>query len=75
MLKFRSLSKRNGILFGEGNVNTAFEAFTIQHKCNHYCEWFQLEELHDIQRDFVHAESRKRRTIDFIVGTLVHLSD
>ncbi|KAF9538453.1 hypothetical protein CPC08DRAFT_609881, partial [Agrocybe pediades] len=34
-----------GSLFGEGNVGTAFEAFTSQHICNRYCKWFQLEEL------------------------------
>ena len=35
----------NNVLFGEGNVNSAFKAFTVQHQCNHYCTWFQLEEL------------------------------
>lgn len=56
-LKFRSLSERNDTLFGEGNVNTAFEAFTSQHWCNHYCKWFQLEELNDINHGLVRAES------------------
>ena len=49
-LKFRLLSKWgnfNDTLFGEGNINTAFEAFTVQHQCNKYCEWFQLEEFND----------------------------
>ncbi|KAF9541947.1 hypothetical protein CPC08DRAFT_650400, partial [Agrocybe pediades] len=32
-------------LFGEGNVGTAFEAFTMQHLCNKYCEWFKLDAL------------------------------
>ena len=56
-LKFRSLSERNDTLFGEGNVNTAFEAFTSQHWCNCYCKWFQLEELNDINHGLVRAES------------------
>ena len=37
--------------FGEGNVNTAFEAFTSQHQCNIYCKWFQLERLTAVDVD------------------------
>ncbi|KAF8149134.1 hypothetical protein B0H34DRAFT_667849 [Crassisporium funariophilum] len=36
-------------LFGEGNVKKAFNQFTCQHKCNKYCEWFQLESLQALE--------------------------
>jgi len=63
-LKFRSLSERNDTLFGEGNVNTAFEAFTSQHQCNHYCEWFEWYQWWS-------CSWWKRRTVDFTVDTIV----
>ena len=49
-LKFSLLSKWGNfsdMLFGERNINTAFEAFTIQPQCNKYCIWFQLEEMNN----------------------------
>lgn len=30
-------------LFGDGNLGEAFDQFPIQHKCNKYCRWFELE--------------------------------
>ncbi|KAG6849216.1 hypothetical protein H0H93_010410 [Arthromyces matolae] len=32
-------------LFGDGNVPEAFEAFPKEHKCNLFCNWFQLTSL------------------------------
>ena len=42
---------KNNLLFSEleGNVKTAFEAFTSQYQCNVYCEWFQLERLTTVE--------------------------
>ena len=39
------------LLFGEGNVNTDFEAFTSQHQCSFYCEWFKLERFDTVEVD------------------------
>jgi len=44
----RDLSEQEELkdnLFGEGNVNSAFENFTKQHECNKYCEFFELSRL------------------------------
>lgn len=30
-------------LFGDGNLGEAFDQFPIQHICNKYCHWFELE--------------------------------
>lgn len=54
MQLIRSLSRQGNYknnLFGEGNVNTAFEAFTSQHQCSFYREWFQLERLTALEVD------------------------
>ncbi|EDQ99255.1 uncharacterized protein LACBIDRAFT_335167 [Laccaria bicolor S238N-H82] len=30
-------------LFGDGNLGEAFNLFPLQHQCNKYCEWFELQ--------------------------------
>ncbi|KAJ3556255.1 hypothetical protein NP233_g12021 [Leucocoprinus birnbaumii] len=34
-----------GRLFSSGNVKRTFEAFEVEHECNHYCKWFELKSM------------------------------
>ena len=38
-----SIRQLGNNLFGDGNLGEAFDQFPIQHKCNEYCHWFELE--------------------------------
>ncbi|EDR01680.1 uncharacterized protein LACBIDRAFT_333103 [Laccaria bicolor S238N-H82] len=35
-------------LFGDGNLGEAFNLFPLQHQCNKYCEWFELQNPSEI---------------------------
>jgi len=37
-------------LFGDGNLGEAFDQFPIQHKCNKYCKWFELQSPSEIAK-------------------------
>ena len=44
-------------LFGEGNVNTAFQVFTSNNYCIFYCEWFKLEVFIEANSTGKHLEA------------------
>ena len=49
-------------LFGDGNLGEAFVLFPIQHRCNKYCQWFELETPSKIfKRTVTGADTKKSK--------------
>ncbi|KAF9007953.1 hypothetical protein BDQ17DRAFT_1422614 [Cyathus striatus] len=45
-------------LFGGGNIGSVFDKFSLEHTCNRYCHWFNLDELNlDITHSIPVVES------------------
>jgi hypothetical protein len=47
-------------LFGDGNLGEAFDQFPVQHKCNKYCEWFELGKPQAFKENA--SASKKKKT-------------
>lgn len=46
--KATARSKRHAV-FGDGNIDTCFEKFPMEHQCNHFCTWMKLDKLESLQ--------------------------
>ena len=65
-------------LFGDGNLGEAFDQFPVQHRCNKYCKWFELQNPLEISKNGGTSTAehkkllRKSKGNDLILGTQYH---